>query len=38
VIAREERHDLIGLVDGPFAKNEGFCLVRGHWVKVQTSG
>jgi hypothetical protein len=37
VAAREERNDLVGLVDGPFAEDDGFCLKGGHEGTVQTS-
>jgi hypothetical protein len=30
VAAGKQRHDLIGLADGPFAEDDGFCLMSAH--------
>jgi hypothetical protein len=36
--AGEQGDDLVGLMHGPFAENDGFCLIGAHGVQIQSSG
>jgi hypothetical protein len=36
--AGEKRDDLVGLVDGPFAEDDGFCLIGAHGAQIQSNG